>query len=290
MILENENYIIINIPVAHAKYKEITFSINKKVKTDKELYNDLNELVFNLKNEIEKKDIEISLFKKEIIDLKNIINNINEKFEILNNNNKKLENKIDCLEKEISNLKKDRMILNNNCQALKGGILESKFEEIENPRTDIKEKYLVNFNYILKNENYYAERQEVWLRYIKAKYKFEKGKIYKLKYNIHVNLFDFRAGFGDFGICDSRLKESGSVGLTNEGLYIDGMRRNPNIKIEKTTKEIIFIINLKDENNKFEIIIDGKSFGEYNFNLKEIYALAAINNGSIEIKTYKSSI
>ena len=139
IIIENENNIIIKIPVTHAKYKEIFFSINKKVKTDKELYNDLNELVFKLKNEIEEKNIQLFLCQKEIIDLKNIINNINEKIGILSDNNKKLENKIDSLEKEVSILKKDRPVLNNNYQTLNDEFSESKFEEIENPWTNIKE-------------------------------------------------------------------------------------------------------------------------------------------------------
>ena len=56
IILENENQITIKIPVSHSKYKEISFTLNKKIKTDKELYQDLYLIVSNLQNQI--KDIE----------------------------------------------------------------------------------------------------------------------------------------------------------------------------------------------------------------------------------------
>ena len=94
-------------------------------------------------------------------------------------------------------------------------------------------------------------------------------------------------GFGDYGECSERLKESGSIGLTDKGLYIDGKQFN-DIKIKKENKEIIFIINLKEDPYNFEIFIDGKSFGKYQFYLETIYGLAAMCEGSIKINTLRS--
>ena len=94
--------------------------------------------------------------------------------------------------------------------------------------------------------------------------------------------------FGDISICISRLKESGSVGLNNNGIYIDGKLFNGDIKIKKENKEIIFIINLKEDPYNFEIFIDGKCFGKFLFYLDTIYGLAAIYEGSIKISTLRS--
>ena len=280
IILENENHIIIQIPVSHAKYKEISFSLNKKIKTDKELYNDLNELVYNLKSQIEEKTREISLCNKEIKDLKILVSSTIEK-------NKQLENKIDTLEKELSILKNDKLSSNNSNQTTEDTNLEKLFEEIENPWTDVKEKFLNEFDYILKNNDYYAERKQSSIKYIKSKYQFEANNIYRLIYNITWNSGQFRIGFGDFGACSNRLKEKGSIGLTDKGLYVEGKEVSSDIKLTKDNKEIMFVINLK-EKKYFELYIDGKSFGKYDFNLEVNYGLAAINNGSISIKTLKN--
>ena len=130
---------------------------------------------------------------------------------------------------------------------------------------------------------------DIFLKYklkVKSKLKLEKNKIYKLKYNISFIDDDFRIGFGDFGTLDYRLKEKGCVGLTNEGLYINGIMVS-NIMIKKKNKEIIFIINLKDKLYNFEVFIDGKNFGKFEFFLDTIYGLAAINEGSIKISTLR---
>ena len=52
---------------------------------------------------------------------------------------------------------------------------------------------------------------------------------------------------------------------------------------------ILFIINLKQSQNNFELFIDGKSFGKYNFNLEIIYGIAAFEHGSVIINTLGSS-
>ena len=285
----------------HSKYKELTFTLNKKIKTDKELYQDLFLIVSDLKNQI--KDIEKEKnennkkYNKEIDDLKNIIKTMEEKNKNSEEKINLLENKVNLLEKEISNLKNDKVIISEEIQINKEknqniNILENKdlmnFEEIENPWTTEREKYMIEFDYILKDNNYSAERKRSVIKCIKSKHKFEKNKIYKLKYNISIIDQRFRVGFGDYGKCIKRLKESGAVGLTNEGLYIDEKLVNNNIKIKKENKEIIFIINLKEDPYNFEIFIDGKSFGKYQFYLETIYGLAAMCEGSIKISTLRS--
>ena len=122
---------------------------------------------------------------------------------------------------------------------------------------------------------------------IKSKNKLEKNNIYKLIYNISYISGKFRVGFGELGINNKQLKEKGSIGLTENGLYREGEKIS-DIKIAKENKEIIFIINLKENPNFFEVFKDGESFGKYNFNLDNIYGLASMHNGSVEIKTLRN--
>ena len=118
IILENENQITIKIPVSHSKYKEISFTLNKKIKTDKELYQDLYLIVSNLQNQIKDNEKEKNEKNKEMNDLKNIIKTMNEKIENLIENNKNLEKKVKSLEKEICNLKNDKLTIIKNNQSL----------------------------------------------------------------------------------------------------------------------------------------------------------------------------
>ena len=241
----------------------------------------MNELVYHLKSQIEEKTREISLCNKEIKDLKILVSSTIEK-------NKQLENKINTLEKELSILKNDKLSSNNNNQTTEDTNLIKLFEEIENPWTDVKEKFINEFDYILKNNDYYAERKQSSIKYIKSKYQFEANNIYRLIYNITWNSGQFRIGFGDFGACSNRLKEKGSIGLTDKGLYVEGKEVTSDIKLIKDNKEIMFVINLKEKQKYFELYIDGKSFGKYDFNLEVNYGRSAINNGSISIKTLKN--
>ena len=294
-IIEDINQIIINIPITHVKYKEISFNLNKREKTEKEMIQDLYKLIYDLKEEIKNKDKEnkekINLCNNEINDLRQII-------KCLDENNKILIKKIENLEKEISELKNDKKLLNEQIQYLKNKnnithqktnvISEKEFEIIENPWTKELYKECKIFEFTLKDKDYFAERSKGFIvRTIKSKHKFESNKIYKLIYNINYLNCDFRIGFGDFGKCSSRLKEKGSVGLTNEGLFIDGIMES-NIELKKSNKEITFIINLKEKEKNFELFIDGKSYGKFIFNLDIIYGIAAFQDGSIKINTYRS--
>ena len=76
----------------------------------------------------------------------------------------------------------------------------------------------------MKENNYFAQNDKDYIHSIKAKHKFENNKIYKILYNIAYIESDYRVGFGDFGVNKCRLKEKGSIGFTNEGLYIEGKK------------------------------------------------------------------
>ena len=297
-ILEEENQIIIKIPIVHAKYKEICFILNKINKINKENNQNLNNLIFNLQEQIKNKDKE----NNEKISLCNIeINNLRQIITVLDENNKILTKKIDSLEKDMLELKNDKKILNEKIQSLEdkiknnnipqkiNGLYDNKFEIIENPWTKELDKDCKKFEYTLKDGDYLAQSNNNFFNIysLKSKHKFEINKIYKLIYYIKFYNGSFRVGFGDFGLFNKRLKEKGSVGLTNEGLFIDGEKKS-DIKLNTNNKEIIFIINLKEKEKYFKLIIDGNSCGKFNFNLDIIYGIAAIGTGSVKIKTYRS--
>ena len=300
-IIENTNQINIIIPIINIKFKELSFILNKKTKTktDKQMCLDLYKLVFKLQEQIKDKEKEnnenIKLYHKEIDNLRQILVNLSE------NNNSLLE-KINSLEKEVSNLKNENKELNEKIQSLeeknennieqKINKLEDKYEEIDNPWTREKDPNIDAFDYILKYDDYFAQKNNAQhLDLIKSKHKFINNKIYKLKYNISYQYGRFRVGFGNYCKNSSRLMDKDSVGLTNEGLFVQGKNyKNLKIQIKSNTKEILFIINLKENPNNYELFIDGKSFGKYNFNLEIIYGIAAFENGAVEISTLRSSI
>jgi low affinity Fe/Cu permease len=260
-LIENENNIIINIPIGLSKFKEIVLILNEQSKTDKELCRDLYDIVCDLKKKIDEIEIDkneknekINLLNKETEELKKLINNYsiqinncNQKIENLSNDNKILKEKMNSLENELNHFKNENIKLNDKFQSSqknidilneKMDILKLNFINVDNPWTDEKDKESKNFNYILKDGNYYAKRNnDTYIYSIKSKHKFEKNKVYQLIYNISYIEGNFRVGFGDFGFNINRLKEKGSIGFTNEGLYIDGVKIN-DIKIEKKNKTL----------------------------------------------------
>jgi hypothetical protein len=324
ILIENENNILIKIPIGLTKYKEIVFELNKQTKSVKEICRDLYDIVCDLKKQINKIEIDkneknekINSLNKETEELKKIINdksiqinNINLKIQNLSNDNKILKEKINSLENELSQIKngnslskdnsliKDNLIINEKLISPKEKIninilnkktdLKTDFIKIDNPWTKEIEKGESKFEYILKDENYSAEKNDGFIKSIKSKHKFEKNKIYKLIYNISFKEEDFRVGFGDFGENKSRLKEKGSVGFTNEGLYING-KKIKDITLKEKNKIVTFIINLK-ENKYFELFVDEIYLGKFGFDLENIFGLAALSPGnSVTIKTYQSS-
>ena len=295
-LIENENNILINIPIGLSKFKEIALILNEQSKTDKKMCKDLYDIVCDLKKQIDKIEIdkneEINSLKKETQELKKIINNysininnFNQKFEILSLDNKILKEKMNSLENELTQIKNENLELKEKFQSSKKNINL----KIDNPWTNEKEKGQSEFEYILKDGNYYAEKVKGYVvKTIKAKHKFETNKIYNLIYKIIYKEGDYRVGFGDFGENENRLKERGSVGFTNEGLFING-KKIKDIKIEKQDKKITFIIDLKI-NKYFELFVDEIYLGKFEFDLENIFGLAALSPGnSVTIKTYQSS-
>ena len=274
-LIENENNIIINIPIDLSKFKEIVLILNEQSKTDKEICRDLYDIVCDLKKQIDKIEIDkieknekINLLNKEIEELKKIINNYsiqinncNKEIENLSNDNKNLKEKMDSLENELTHIKNGNLKLNDKFQSSQKNLsilnenmnnLIQSFINLDNPWTNEKDTGSKDFEYFLKNGNYFAEKIiSNFTRTIKSKHKFEKNKIYKLIYNISYIAGEYRVGFGDFGQNKRRLKEKGSIGFTNEGLFVDG-KKIKDIKIKKDNKIITFIINLK-ENKYFEL-------------------------------------
>ena len=124
---------------------------------------------------------------------------------------------------------------------------------------------------------------------VKSKLKLDKNRIYKLIYNISYISGKFRVGFGDLGLNNKQLKEKGSIGLTCQGLFNEGEKIS-DVKLQKENKQVIFIIDLKNNQKYFEVFIDGKALGKFNFELEDIYGLASMHNGSVQIKTLRSLV
>ena len=214
---------------------------------------------------------------------------INEKFQSYD---KKIEN----LEKEINNLKNENIYLKNKnneiseennkySEMVKQYISNNTFEDIYNPWTEEKDPSSNFFIYKLNEDHSLATIDSGGIYYIKGNYQFIPNKKYKLIYNIcYNNDAAFRIGFGELKKTHKRLKGKCTVGLTNEGLFIEGKQFN-DVKLKKNNNEIIFIIDLTDNNNLFELIIDKRSFGEYKFSFNSFYSLAAFQSGSVKIKT-----
>jgi len=81
ILVENEDNIIINIPIGLTKFKEIVFVLNKQTKSVKDICGDLYDIIFELKNQINKIEIDkseknekIKSLNKETEELKKIIN------------------------------------------------------------------------------------------------------------------------------------------------------------------------------------------------------------------------
>ena len=128
-IKENNNEINIVIPINHIKIKNITFILPKKIKNEKEKYEDLKEEISFLKNENKS-------LKSVIEELGKNYNIINDKLADLENNNKKLFEKITKLEQlhEGNIIERNEDIINNTI------ILKDKIDKQKTIINWIKEK------------------------------------------------------------------------------------------------------------------------------------------------------
>ena len=232
-------------------------------------------------------DNKISLFINNCINIENSIKNIKE----INDNIKKCNNSIN---NKIQFIPKDEEEIHKFLDNIKrfGKIEKNYFEEIDNPWTSIKFSYENIFYYTLKEKNFIAEKtvDDSYIHLIRSSYKFKNNKIYKLEFIVDYSKGgDLDIGFADFTQSDSACWLRGinhCVGLTNNGLYIDKVKKN-NFKIENG-KKYEFIIDMSKKN--FILNINGIKAGEFNFNFEDnIYAHAAIRKvgNSVRIRTYE---
>ena len=122
-LIDKKDIAIISIPLPIAKFKEITFELNKDLKSDKEQINDFCKLIYELKTEINelknednKKQIEINELKNEDKKREKEINELKIEMAELKEQMKKLlnEKKIKEDKKFISNL--NSLIINENIE------------------------------------------------------------------------------------------------------------------------------------------------------------------------------
>ena len=240
---------------------KIKLSLEKGYIMDKE-YNDNN----------------LSLFINDCINIENNIkeiNNIKEKVDKCNELDNFTINFIEENDEEVNELIKN---------IKKFGRFDNIFKEINNPwTTEILNHYA--FLYTLKDNNYLAEKTEQngHINLIKSSYQLKKNKIYKLIFLPNYKDNDFQIGFAD----SSQSSKHSCVALTNEGLYINGIKINSNL-ILQNGKKYEFIIDIS--NKSFILTIDEINSGKFNFNFQDnIYAHAGIRNtgNSIRIKTYE---
>ena len=151
-ILENENQISIIIPVVHAIYKEINLTLNKKIKSDKEINQDLYKIVIILKKEMKEKDEKIN----------KCINKIEE----LNIINQNMENRMNKLEQEIFDLKND--ILNKKDENVE---INEKNKKDENPEDKIIQVKEVPSNRYNLDVYLFEEIENPWTRELEKKKK-----------------------------------------------------------------------------------------------------------------------
>ena len=250
------------LALPHPKCKEIIFTLEKTKKNTNQSIKELYELINQLNDKI--------IFQG------NEINNLKEKVNSQENEISNLKNKVSNHENIINKLKK---------------LVE--FQVVDNPWSN--EKSGNKFYYTLKDNDYLAEKtqDDSYIHSIKTINRLTKGNIYKVEFKLnYIKGGDFNIGFGDFEetISQAWIKTANKcVGLTQEGLYIEGKKVN-NVSINPNDKKYFFILDI--DKNKFSLFIDDINKGEFDFIFPEnIYPLAAIRKigNSVHITTYQKN-
>ena len=185
-------------------------------------------------------DNNLSLFISDCINIENNIKEINTIKEKIDKCNELDNFKITFIEENGEEVNK----LLENIKEF--GCFDNIFKEINNLWTT----EILNhdtFLYTLKDNNYLAEKtkQNGYINLIKSSYQFKKNKIYKLIFLPNYKDNDFQIGFADSSQSAQNdwLKESfNCVALTNDGLYINGSKKN-NLNLENG-KKYEFIIDI----------------------------------------------
>jgi len=164
ILKENDNNLILNIPLPSKKNKEIIFELKPVIKNNNDRFEESTDLIMklnteinnirteetaNLKNENKQLNEENKQIKKEIINMKNeeeqlinsneqIINDVN----FLKNENTQLKNDISFLKNEVNKLKNDNNQLKNDNIQIKDNSTRLKNENIQlkNEVIELKEK------------------------------------------------------------------------------------------------------------------------------------------------------
>ena len=117
IIKENENNLIINIPLPTSKNKEIIFELKSIIKNNNERINELTDLIMKLNTEVD-------IIKNETKQLKDKCNNFENNEIQLKNENAKLKIENIQLKKDIEEIKnKETQFINENVQ-LKKDVIE----------------------------------------------------------------------------------------------------------------------------------------------------------------------
>jgi len=322
---EHKKHDIIEIEEYNDKFKENIIKGVKVISELKDMNQNKNDKEIDLKisnlklyiNELFKENIESfisSIFQKIIKGDENFLNQ--KKIKLKNNF------PIDNLDKqvEISNLVSSLTNMNINfndkIEPIKD-ILNIKFENIKN---EIKEIFSVIFdnkdssiyeienywtketfeskdnksNYELEENNCLAKRKYEGSDLIKSKLKLREGNKYIFLFNIinKTYMSNFAVGFINNELLQiEQIRElpngKGTIYLSDEGLYIDGIKSNENIKIENED-EICFILVLKGTEKYLILFKNGKYIGKFHYNLTDFYAFAWIKevNDSVKIKSF----
>ena len=201
---------------------------------------------------------------------------------------------------------KDKIELINDILSIKFKNIENEIEKIFSAIFDNKDSSIYEiknywtkeiyksdnneFGYDLEENNCLAKKVVGNKHLIKSKLKLKEGNKYIFIFNIvnEYNSDEYIVGF--ISNESLQLKESenlkGTIFLSNEGLFINGIKTNANINMEDKD-EICFILLLKEE-KLFHLFKNGKYIGQFHFDLIDIYAFAYIENSSdsIKLKTF----
>ena len=322
---EHKKHDIIVIEEYNDKFKENIIKDEKiiselkdidKNKNDKELDLKISDLKMHI-NELFKEKLESfisSIFNKVIKGNKNFLN---QKIMRLKNNYP-----IDNIDKqvEITNLVLSLANMNINFNDKIEPIKDILNIKLENIKNEIKETFSVNFdnkdsniyeienywtketfgskenefNYEIEENNCLAKKKYEGSNLIKSKLKLREGNKFIFLFNIiyRNDMFNFAIGFINNELLQIEQIEElqngkGTIYLSNEGLFIDGIKANEKIKIENED-EICFILILKEEEKNFILFKNGKYIGKFHYNLTGFYAFAWIEeaNDSVKIKCF----
>lgn len=224
----------------------------------------------------------------------------------LNKNQINQNEKFDMIFKKLNDVIKENMELKERVYFLEEKLkiyeeqnknaektLKNTWKEINNPWVTETPPLIKNFCYKLKNSNYLAEKnlENGCIYTIKSFQTLNDGNIYKIEFYINnPKGDDFQVGFGNPSEFTGGMKNLNSVCLTNIGLFINKEEVNSKFKLSDNQK-ILFIVNLKEKENFFELYINEILIGKYNFkfeNKSQIFPLSAIRRvgNSVNIKTY----